>query len=151
MFGTNRLGPLWELNVRPNRPWMDVILPFYALVMILFHYRPQVLVPVLVDAPTRGILWWAFWVIIGALGGLLALSALFLAFALVYSPLYLVGNARRILDPQAWLDRREVRFYVGCFAILCGLLTLASLQPEAALVSFILLAGFAQFLWRLLV
>lgn len=151
MFGTSQLGPLWELNVRPNRPWMDLVLPFYSLVMVLVHYQPQVLVPVLDDALTQGILWWALWVIIGALGGLLALSALFLAFALCYSPLYLVGHAGRILDPQAWLDRREVRFYVGCFVILCALLTLAFFHPEAALVSFTLLAGFSQLLWRLLV
>ena len=59
--------------------------------------------------------------------------------------------ATTIAHMAATWPQREVRFYVGCFAILCGLLTLASLQPEAALVSFILLAGFAQFLWRLLV
>lgn len=151
MFGTNRLASLWDLHLRPRRPWMGFILPFYTLVMVLFHYRPQVLVPFLDDALTHGILWWALWVIIGALGGLLALSALFLAFTLAYSPVYLVAHAGRILDPQAWVDQREVRFYVGCFVILCGLLTLAFLKPEAALVSFILLAGFAQVLWRFLV
>lgn len=151
MFGTTRLGPLWELNARPNRPWMDVILPFYSLVMVVVHYRPQVLVPVLDDPLTHGIFWWGLWVIVGALGGLLALSALFLAFALVYSPVYLIGNVGRILDPQAWLDRREVRFYVGCFVILCGLIAIALVQPEVALASFILLAGFAQVLWRFLI
>lgn len=151
MFGTNRLGPLRELTLRLPRPWMNFILPLYTLVMLLFHYQPQLLVPFMDDALTNGILWWVLWVIIGALGGLLALSALFLAFALVYSPVYLIGHAGRILDPQAWVDQREVRFYVGCFVILCGLLTLAFLNPEAGLVSFVLLAGFAQVLWHFLV
>ena len=151
MFGPNRLGSLWELNTRPNRPWMDIILPFYSLVIVLVHYQPQVLVPVLNDALTRRILWWGLWVVVGALGGLLALSALFLGFALVYSPVYLLGNVRRILDPQAWLDQREVRFYVWCFAIFCVLVVVALVQPEVALVSFVLLAGFAQLLWRFLI
>lgn len=130
---------------------MNFILPVYTLVMLLVHYQPHLLVPFLDDALTNGILWWVLWVIIGALGGLLALSALFLAFALAYSPVYLIGHAGRILDPQAWVDQREVRFYVGCFVILCGLLTLAFLNPEAGLVSFVLLAGFAQVLWHFLV
>lgn len=148
----NRLGVFQEINLRPSRPWMDLLLPFYSVGMILLYYRPQALVPVMnVSPPPHGILWWALWMVIGAFGGLLALSALFLAFSLLYSPLYLVGNAGRILDPQAWVDRREVRFYLGCFVIFCSLVTLAFLHPEAALVAFVLLAGFAQVLWRLLV
>ena len=151
MFGTHRLGPLWELTLHPHRPWMNFVLPVYTLVMVLFHYQPHLLVPFLDDAFTTEILWLVVWVIIGALGGLLALSALFLAFSLAYSPFYLVGHAGRILDPQAWVDQREVRFYVGCFVILCGLLALAFFKPEAGLMSFILLAGFAQVLWHFLV
>ena len=151
MFGMNRLNPFQEISSRPNRPWMELILPLFSLGMILLYYRPQVLVPIMEDILTHRILWWGLWVIIGAFGGLMALSALFLAFALLYSVVYLVANARRILDPQAWVDQREVRFYLGFFVILCGLLTLAFLRPEAALVSFTLLAGFAQVLCRLLV
>ena len=151
MVGMNRVGILPEIGLRPRRPWMEVVLPVYSLLMILLYYRPRLLVPVMGDALPHGILWWGLWMIIGAIGGLLALSALFLAFSLLYSPVYLVANVRRILDPQAWVDRREVRFYVGCFVILCGLIALAFLHPKAALASFVLLAGFAQSLWRLLV
>ncbi len=139
-----------EMLSRPHRPWMEFILPVYSLAMLLIYYRPQVLVPAIDDALTHGKLWWALWIIIGALGGLLALSGLFLAFSLLYSPIYLIGNARRILDPRLWLDRGEMRFYVGCFAIFCGLAALGFLYPPAALPSFTVLAGFAQPLWRVL-
>ena len=130
---------------------MEVVLPLYSLGMVLLYYRPQVLVGTLGATLMHEILWWGLWIVIGALSGPLALSALFLAFSLVYSPIYLIGNASRLLDPHVWADRREVRFYLGCFGILCGLLIVAFLHPEAALVSFTLLAGFGQALWRLLV
>jgi len=146
----NRQGILPEILARPRRPWMEFVLPVYSLAMLLIYYRPQVLVPAMDDALTHGKLWWALWITIGALGGLLALSGLFLAFSLLYSPVYLIGNASRILDPGAWMDRHEMRFYVGCFAIFCGLAALGFLYPPAALPIFILLAGFAQTLWRLL-
>ena len=146
-----RLGSLPETYLRPNRPWMEIILPLYSLFMILLYYRPHMLVSVMEEAPAHRILWWGLWVIIGALGGILALSGLLLAFCLLYSVVYLLLNAGRVLDRQAWVDRSELRFYLGCFIILCGLLALTFAHPEAALVTFTLLAGFAQLLWRLLV
>ncbi len=147
----NRLGFFPEIHFRPNRPWMELILPVYAVGVILLYYQPQLLVPILDSVPMNEMLWWALWVFIGALGGILALSALFLAFCLLYSPVYLVGNARRIVDPGVWVDYGEVRFYLGCFIILCGLVTLAVFHPKAALVSFTVLAGSAHILLRLLV
>lgn len=147
----NRLGPLPETHFRRSRPWLELILPLFSLGIILLHYRPQVLAPVMNDPLTHGILGLALGMTIAALGGLLVFSALLLAFSLLYSVVYLVKNAMRILDAQAWVDHREVRFYLVCFVIFCGLLTLAFLHPEAGLVSFTLLAGFAQLLWRLLI
>ena len=147
----NQLGFYPEIRFRPSRPWMELILPVYALGLILLYYKPQLLVPILDSVPMNEILWWALWVIIGGLGGILALSALFLAFCLLYSPVYLVGNARRILDPGVWVDHGEVRFYFGCFVLLCGLVTLAVFHPKAALVAFTMLAGFAHILLRPLV
>ena len=146
-----QLGFSPEIRFRPSRPWMELILPLYALGLILLYYQPWVLTPILDNVPMNAIVWWALWIIIGALGGLLALSALFLAFCLLYSPLYLVSNARRILDPGTWIDHREVRFFFGCFVLLCGLITPALLDPTAALVSFTVLAGFAHIVLRFLV
>ena len=146
-----QLGFSPEIRFCPSRPWMELILPLYALGLILLYYQPWVLTPILDNVPMNAIVWWALWIIIGALGGLLALSALFLAFCLLYSPLYLVSNARRILDPGTWIDHREVRFFFGCFVLLCGLITPALLDPTAALVSFTVLAGFAHIVLRFLV
>ncbi len=139
------------MDSRQSRPWMELILPLYALAMIIVYYRPRALPSAIEEKLVDGMFRWALWGIVGALGGILLLSALFLAFYLLYSPFYLIKNARRILDPHSWVDLREVRFYVGCFMILLALLTLAVLNPDAAFVSFVLLSGSAQFLWRLLV
>ncbi len=130
---------------------MELILPLYALTVVVLYYRPQMVPPGIEEKMVDGMLRWVLWGIVGALGGVLALSALLLAFYLLYSPFYLLQNARRILDPHAWVDQREVRFFLACFLILVGLLALAFLNPDAALVSFTLLAGSAQLLWRFLV
>jgi len=136
---------------RQSRPWMELILPLYTLALVILYYRPQALPPAIEDTLLDGMFRWVIWGIVGALGGVLALSALFLAFYLLYSPLYLVENAKRILDRHVWVDQREVRFYLGCFVLLVSLVALALMDPNLALASFVLLAGSAQFLWRVLV
>ncbi len=139
------------MDHRQSRPWMELILPLYTLAMVILYYRPQALPPAIEETLLDGMFRWVIWGIVGALGGVLALSALFLAFYLLYSPLYLVENAKRILDPHVWVDQREVRFYLGCFVLLVSLVALALMDPDLALASFVLLAGSAQFLWRVLV
>lgn len=146
-----RQGMVNVMDYRRSRLWMELILPLYALALVILYYRPQALPPAIEQELVDGIFRWVIWGIVGALGGVLGLSALFLAFYLLYSPLYLIENAKRILDPHAWVDQREVRFYLGCFVLLVSLVALAVVNSDAALVSFILLAGFSQFLWRLLV
>ena len=139
------------MDSRRNRPWMELVLPLYTLALVILYYRPQALPPAIEEKLLDGMFMWMIWGIVGALGGVLALSALFLGFYLLYSPFYLVENAKRILDRHVWVDQREVRFYLGCFVLLLSLAALALLDPDAALVSFVLLAGSAQFLWRALV
>ena len=139
------------MDHRQSRPWMELILPLYTLALVILYYRPQALPPAIEETLLDGMFRWVIWGIVGALGGVLALSSLFLAFYLLYSPLYLVENAKRILDPHVWVDQREVRFYLGCFVLLVSLVALALMDPALALASFVLLAGSAQFLWRVLV
>ena len=139
------------MDHRQSRPWMELILPLYTLALVVLYYRPQALPPAIEETLLDGMFRWVIWGIVGALGGVLALSALFLAFYLLYSPLYLVENAKRILDRHVWVDQREVRFYLGCFVLLVSLVALALMDPNLALASFVLLAGSAQFLWRVLV
>ncbi len=86
-----------------------------------------------------------------ALTGVLAISALFLTFYLLYSPFYLVGQVRRLGEPIKWVDKREFRFYVWCFTLLCLLSALAIVNPVVAVVTFTLLAGSGQILWRVLI
>ena len=146
-----RQGVATLMDYRQSRPWMELILPLYTLAVVILYYRPQALPLAIEEKLLDGMFRWAIWGIVGALGGVLALSALFLAFYLLYSPFYLLENAKRILDRHVWVDQREVRFYLGCFVLLVSLVSLALMNPDAALLSFVLLAGFAQFLWRVLV
>ncbi|OGL04545.1 MAG: hypothetical protein A3I03_00920 [Candidatus Rokubacteria bacterium RIFCSPLOWO2_02_FULL_68_19] len=139
------------MDHRQSRPWMELILPLYTLALVILYYRPQALPLAIEETLLDGMFRWVIWGIVGALGGVLALSALFLAFYLLYSPLYLVENAKRILDRHVWVDQREVRFYLGCFVLLVSLVAVALMDPNLALASFVLLAGSAQFLWRVLV
>ena len=139
------------MDYRQSRPWMELILPLYTLALVILYYRPQALPLAIEEKLLDGMFRWVIWGVVGALGGVLALSALFLAFYLLYSPFYLVENAKRILDPHVWVDQREVRFYLSAFVLLVSLAALALMNPDAALVSFVLLAGSAQFLWRFLV
>jgi len=139
------------MDHRQSRPWMELILPLYTLALVILYYRPQALPPAIEETLLDGMFRWVIWGIVGALGGVLALSAVFLAFYLLYSPLYLVENAKRILDRHVWVDQREVRFYLGCFVLLVSLVAVALMDPNLALASFVLLAGSAQFLWRVLV
>ena len=139
------------MDHRQSRPWMELILPLYTLALVILYYRPQALPLAIEETLLDGMFRWVIWGIVGALGGVLALSSLFLAFYLLYSPLYLVENAKRILDRHVWVDQREVRFYLGCFVLLVSLVAVALMDPNLALASFVLLAGSAQFLWRVLV
>ena len=146
-----RQGVVVLMDYRQSRPWMELILPLYTLALVILYYRHQALPLAIEETLLDGMFRWVIWGVVGALGGVLALSALFLAFYLLYSPFYLVENAKRILDPHVWVDQREVRFYLSAFVLLVSLAALALMNPDAALVSFVLLAGSAQFLWRFLV
>jgi hypothetical protein len=94
---------------------------------------------------------WAVWGVIGALSGVLALSGLVVAFFLLYSPVYLFSRAPAMFGWKGWADKRELRFYAGCFVTLCFLSGLAVWNPAFALGVFVLLAGCAHLLWRVLV
>jgi hypothetical protein len=50
-----------------------------------------------------------------------------------------------------WMDRREVRFYLACFALVCLLVVLLTRSFDTAGVMVILLAGFGPMVWRILV
>jgi hypothetical protein len=82
------------------------------------------------------------------MSGVLALSGLFVAFFLLYSPVYLAARSMVLVGKGGWVDRRELRFYCACFMLLCSLVAIAILSPAVAAALFVLIAGSAHLLWR---
>lgn len=87
------------------------------------------------------------WGLVAMLIGVLAVSALFVAFCLLYSPLDFINNLKHLFGPR-WVDTREVRFYRSCFVLLCFLGGAAVLSPLSAPIAFVLLAGSAPILTK---
>ena len=133
------------------RFWVELALPAYSIFAVFVYFRPGTLSAGFDGSIIEIALVWLLWVFVGALSGILAISALFLTFYLVYSPVYLAGQLSLLFDRRKWVDRRELRFYLGCFMLLCILGGLAVANPMAAMVTFTILAGSAQVLWRILV
>ena len=133
------------------RRWLEVLLPLYAvaLVVVWFHaeYTPSVLTASMTSSPLPGMAW----ALVGALGGILGLWALIIAFFLLYSPFYLIGKAPLFLGRGGWVDWREVRFYLACFGFLCLLAALMYVEPAVGLTVFAVAAGCGPVFWRMLV
>lgn len=129
---------------------LELVLPLGAAAALVVFHKPQYIPGIFVEGPTTA-LGWVAWGILGGLGGMMSLSALLLVFFLLYSPVYLVGKAPMLLGADAWTDHREVRFYAWCFVILCALVGLLLWDWGWFVSVFVLLAGFAPWLWRALV
>ena len=84
------------------RRWLEVLLPLYAVALIFVFFRaeytPSVLTASMSESPLPGMAW----AVVGALGGILGLWALIIAFFLLYSPFYLIGKAPAL--PRAGAD-----------------------------------------------
>ena len=130
------------------RRWLEVILPLYTLTLLYVYFRPQSIPHSLAEGNEQAIWPWAVWGVVGAMSGVLALSGLFVAFFLLYSPVYLAARGMVLVGKGGWVDRRELRFYSACFILLCSLLVIAILSPVAAGAVFVLIAGSAHLLWR---
>jgi hypothetical protein len=148
---TQQLEESWGIA----RNWGEVLLPVYSLVAVFIYFRPETLPDQVEGSLVEGAAVWALWAVIATLTGVLAVSAVFVAFYVLYSPFYFAHYfARQVgasLGGSGWVDRRERRFYAGCFGLLCLLLGLGLADPSYAAVAFILLSGTAPLLWRILV
>ena len=133
-----------------SRFWVELVLPLYSVFAVFAYFRPSVLPAEFDQSALESAAVWLLWGVVAALSGILAISALFLCFYLLYSPFYLAGQVRQMAGPHKWVDRRELRFYVGCFVILCLLGGLAATNPTVAGAAFIILAGSSQVVWRVL-
>jgi hypothetical protein len=128
---------------------VEVLLPIYSMAVVFFYFRPEIL-PWSPPSFTESLTPWAVWAGMALMSGLLAVSGMVLAFFLLYSPLYLAMRGLT-LGHRRWVDRRELRFYTGCFILLCFLAGLAVWHPVVAGTIFVLMAGSAHLLWRALV
>jgi hypothetical protein len=130
------------------RRWLEVLLPLYTLALLYAYFRPESIPQSLAEGNEQAIWPWAVWGVVGAMSGVLALSGLFVAFFLLYSPVYLAARSMVLVGKGGWVDRRELRFYCACFMLLCSLVAIAILSPAVAAALFVLIAGSAHLLWR---
>jgi hypothetical protein len=133
------------------RRWLEVALPAYSMAALLMYFRPEYLPRPEGETLGEWVMPWALWGVMGAMSGVLALSGLVVAFFLLYSPVYLAARAVSLVGKRGWVDRRELRFYVACFILLCFLGGLVAWSPVLAASAFVLMAGCAHLVWRALV
>jgi hypothetical protein len=135
------------------RRWLEAMLAFVSLAILYFTRRPEALPRALDLGNDTGLTLWD-WIFRGMAFGLLGVwgfSAIVVGFFLLYSPIYVINKAPHLVGKGGWLDRREVRFYLACFALVCLLVILMTRSFDAAGVVFVILAGFGPVVWRLLV
>jgi hypothetical protein len=130
------------------RLWLEIILPLYTIALLYVYFHPQSIPQALADGGEQSLFPWAVWGVVGAMSGILALSGLFVAFFLLYSPVYLAARGMVLVGKGGWVDKRELRFYCACFVLLCILLALAIMSPVTAAAIFVLIAGSAHLFWR---
>ena len=135
------------------RRWLESVLALVSLAMLYVNRHPEAL-PRALDLKNDANLTLWDWIFRGMVFGLLGVwgfSGVIVIFFLVYSPIYLINKAPHLVGKGGWLDKREVRFYLACFALVCLLVALFTRSLDAAGVLFVLLAGFGPLVWRLLV
>jgi hypothetical protein len=147
MAGESILGVARQALVRR---WLEILLPAYTLAFLLVMLRPEYLPAVLAQRPSVHILPWIVWAIVGAMTGILILWALIVTFFLLYSPFYLLGKLPMLFGRGAWVDLRELRFYMWCFLLLGVLACLFVWDPRMALVAYTIVSGCGPVFWRYL-
>lgn len=135
------------------RRWLETVLALFSLAMLYFYWRQDQMPHALSLKEDVTLTLWD-WILRGVVFGLLGvwgLSLLVVVFFLVYSPIYLINKAPHLVGKGGWLDKREVRFYLACFALVCLLILFFTQSGDAFKILLVLLAGFGPLIWRLLV
>ena len=130
--------------------WLEVVMPLFALGLLVVFLKPEYIPRLFLETAVSPAAW-AAWALLGAAGGVLTFSGLFVVFFLVYSPIYLAGKLPMLTGQGGWVDQREIRFYGFCFIILFTLLGLLLWDWHWFVAAFLVLTGFAPMLWRVLV
>ena len=148
MAGESALGVVRQSLVRR---WLEVVLPAYTLAFLGVWLWPEYMPRVLGQSVNESVLSWISWAVVGAMTGILMLWALIITFFLLYSPFYLLGKIPMLFGRGAWVDRRELQFYVCCFLLLGLLVCLLVWDPRKALIAFTLVSGCGPVFWRYVV
>ena len=148
MPGESVVGAIRQSVVRR---WLEVVLPAYTLAFLGVWLWPEYMPRVLGQGLNDSVLPWISWALVGAMTGILLLWALIILFFLLYSPFYLLGKIPMLFGRGAWVDRRELQFYVCCFLLLGLLVCLLVWDPRKALIAFTLVSGCGPVLWRYVV
>ena len=148
MSGESVVGAIRQSVVRR---WLEVVLPAYTLAFLGVWLWPEYMPRVLGQGLDDSVLPWISWALVGAMTGILLLWALIITFFLLYSPFYLLGKIPMLFGRGAWVDRRELQFYVCCFLLLGLLVCLLVWDPRKALIAFTLVSGCGPVLWRYVV
>jgi len=148
MAGESALGVVRQSLVRR---WLEVVLPAYTLAFLGVWLWPEYMPRVLGQGLNDSVLPWISWALVGAMTGILLLWALIITFFLLYSPFYLLGKIPMLFGRGAWVDRRELQFYVCCCLLLGLLVCLLVWDPRKALIAFTLVSGCGPVFWRYVV
>ena len=148
MPGESVVGAIRQSVVRR---WLEVVLPAYTLAFLGVWLWPEYMPRVLGQGLNDSVVPWISWALVGAMTGILLLWALIILFFLLYSPFYLLGKIPMLFGRGAWVDRRELQFYVCCFLLLGLLVCLLVWDPRKALIAFTLVSGCGPVLWRYVV
>ena len=135
------------------RRWLEGLLAFFSLAVLFFdRHQDQIPRALSLKDDTNLTLWdWILRGVVFGMFGILGFSLLVVAFFLIYSPIYLINKAPHLVGKGGWLDRREVCFYLACFALVCLLVAFFTQSSEAFKILVVLLAGFGPIVWRFLV
>ena len=133
------------------RRWLEVLLPVYSVALVVVWLHAEYTPTILTESISASVLPGMAWAVVGALTGILGLWAVIISFFLLYSPFYLIGKLPLLVGQGGWVDRREVRFYLACFAFLCGLVALLCLQLSVGVTVFALASGCGPVFWRFVV
>ena len=148
MPGESVVGAIRQSVVRR---WLEVVLPAYTLAFLGVWLWPEYMPRVLGQGLNDCVLPWISWALVGAMTGILLLWALIITFFLLYSPFYLLGKIPMLFGRGAWVDRRELQFYVCCCLLLGLLVCLLVWDPRKALIAFTLVSGCGPVFWRYVV
>jgi hypothetical protein len=135
------------------RRWLETVVALFSLGILYFYWhQDQVPRALSLKEDTDLTLWdWILRGLVFGMFGVWGFSLLVVLFFLAYSPIYIINKAPHLVGKGGWLDKREVRFYLACFALVCLLVALLTKSPDAFAVLLVLLAGFGPLVWRLLV